>query len=237
MVLVEYGMNSQTITDRTGVPGKSLFKFIDSGKEYFVVQYKLLHKEEDYLFIYENDALFSIIGVSAGLRIWEATFGDYGKSLPNENYFKSIVELLKNNRLPQSDFFNKEEAGNISGEPVETLVAAGVIYSWIPGVAAVLIGSGLAIKLKRDIEFKLENSAAERVIYKNSQNNMGIQKNTMLGRDFDYVVSVIGPPSFKHVESEITLLVYIGKYITIYSFYESKLQWVAFDYPLEFIQK
>lgn len=96
---LQYGSARQEVLSRLGQPGTPIFKFGESQKTYFAETYSPGDTLQNYVFLYEESNLVSVITTEAGKKIWEQVFGQYGKSLPVSVRFQDVLKHVLSARL------------------------------------------------------------------------------------------------------------------------------------------
>lgn len=109
---LRYGSARPEVLSRLGQPGTPLFRFGESQKTYFAETYSPGDTLQNYVFLFEDNNLISVITAETGKQIWEQVFGQYGKSLPVSAKFQDVLKHVRSARLDlqRVNFFsaNKE---------------------------------------------------------------------------------------------------------------------------------
>ena len=236
MDLAIYGMKVTEVERELNHPGKPLFKFLNSGFEYYITAYRPSRKKQNYLFIYENKKLISIVTAYNGIKIWQENFGKFNKSLPKKESFSAVVESLKDNAISEDLSFTGRNNININehdGAGAELLAVQ--IGMFIPGVREILLGTSMVamgaesstsnekIKNLKPIEIKSQKYYQK---YFNKYNMVKFSENE------NAVISKLGEPNHRYNTEGQTVLIYSGEENTILGLVNNKLKWLAFDYPL-----
>lgn len=101
---IKYGNSIQEIEHQLSKDGLPLFKFATNSKEYIAVAYDADGTYKNYIFLYEDNKLISIIHEFTGIQIWSSVFGNYDHNLPNSTGLSEIVELIKTDKIIISEY-------------------------------------------------------------------------------------------------------------------------------------
>jgi len=233
---INYGMKIKEVEFQLDHSGKPLFKFGDFGLEYYITVYRPSRKSQNYLFIYENKKLVSIVTAYNGVKIWQDNFGKYSQSLPKKEMFRAVVESLKDNAISEELSFtgrNSTNSNEHDGAGIELLAVQ--VGLFIPGVREILLGTSL-VAMGGSSSPSNEKIEKLKPIEINSQKYyqqlLGKFDKVKLSENKNSIVSKLGKPNHIYNIKKQTLLVYSGVENTILGLVNNKLEWLAFDYPL-----
>ena len=103
---LEYGQERTQVIEQLEAEGLPLFRFRAGNEEHFSEVYEPEKSFQQYIFLYSDKKLESVVKVEEGLTTWEEEVGKYGRSVPDikqlEDMSTSIQEIGLN--LQQTNF-------------------------------------------------------------------------------------------------------------------------------------